>query len=72
MVHKLKQLRHDLDSGTKTLSEIIGLRVQIGFLQLTVTGYEETPGDSMPNDWMLSRNGKKYVFTPHHGLHSID
>ena len=48
----------------------IGSTVKVGFLTLTVTAKEPTPGDYMPDRYHLinTQTLKEYVFTPHHGL----
>jgi hypothetical protein len=67
----IKQIRSHLDQGLILLEEVKGLVVKVGFMTLTVTGYEETPGDYLPNKWHLEAKGKKYEFTPHHGLNLV-
>lgn len=47
----------------------IGNRVKVGFMDLTVTSIEPTPGDGMPDIYHLEAdNGRRYTFTPHYGL----
>lgn len=47
----------------------VGERVKVGFMSLTVTGFEPTPGDYKPDMYHLeSENGRTYTFTPHYGL----
>jgi hypothetical protein len=67
----IKKIREMLDNGLICRDEVKGLVVNIGFLTLTVTDYEETPGDYLPNKWHLERAGKNYEFTPHHGLVAV-
>lgn len=67
----IKQLRRMIDNGLITAQEVKGFTVKIGFLSLIVTGYELTPGDYLPNIWLLTRNGKNYKFTPYNGLEQI-
>lgn len=64
----LQKIRERLDAGLLAIEEIKGTTVKIGFLTLAIQGYEETPGDGLPNKWYLERNGQKYVFTPYNGL----
>lgn len=69
----LKALRQQLDAGLISMSEAIGQRVKVGFLSLTVTDYQTTPGDYLPNVWYLrSDNGAEYEFTPHNGLWRVN
>ena len=68
-VTTIKSLRGALDSGAILRRELVGKLVKIGFLTLSVSGYEETPGDYLPNKWHLEAlSGQKYTFTPYHGL----
>ena len=47
----------------------IGQTVKVGFMVLTVIGFEPTPGDYRPDIYHLqSSKGIKYTFTPHFGL----
>jgi hypothetical protein len=68
MVTSIKQLRQALDQLLIQPSELRGKIVKIGFLTLTVTGYEETPGNYLPNVWLLTNGPNNYRFTPQHGL----
>lgn len=68
MLTTIKKLREMIDTGLITVDEAKGLNVKIGFMVLTVIGYELTPGDYMPNKWHLTYKGKAYEFTPYHGL----
>lgn len=46
-----------------------GAMVRVGFLHLRVLKRVPTPGDGMPDEWLLeSTNGVRYSFVPHHGL----
>jgi hypothetical protein len=49
----------------------IGSRVKVGFLELTVKGFRRTPGNHLPDEYLLERGGKFYVFVPHNGLHRL-
>jgi hypothetical protein len=50
----------------------IGNNVKVGFLTLKVIEKIPTPGDYMPDKYVLQSNkGKKYEFTPYNGLQSI-
>ena len=50
----------------------VGQQVKVGFLSLRVTGLIPTPGDYRPDVYMLeSVKGKRYTFTPYHGLEAI-
>lgn len=50
----------------------VGSRVKVGFLTLTVTDLEPTPGDGMPDIYHLKAdNGRRYEFRPHYGLERI-
>ena len=52
----------------------VGEMVKVGFLSLIVTAKEPTPGDFMPDAYLLvSRDGQKqYRFVPHNGLQRIN
>lgn len=52
----------------------VGEAVKVGFLQLIVTAKEPTPGDGLPDAYLLvSRDGsKRYRFVPHNGLERIN
>jgi len=47
-----------------------GETVKVGFLVLEVVEAIPTPGDYRPDDYRLwnPKSGKKYTFTPHHGI----
>jgi len=64
----IKQLRKMLDGGLISKSELTGFVVGVGFMSLRVVGYEETPGDYLPNKWHLSDGKNNYSFTPYNGL----
>lgn len=70
-MNTLKRIRDQIDFGLILPSEAIGQRVQVGFMQLTITGYRETPKDGLPNIWELESNGKTYEFTPYNGLQRV-
>jgi hypothetical protein len=47
----------------------IGQKVKVGFLWLTITAIELTPGDFRPDVYhLIGTSGKSYTFTPHFGL----
>lgn len=47
----------------------VGQIVKVGFMTLTVIAKEATPGDYMPDAYMLqSAKGLNYRFVPHNGL----
>lgn len=50
----------------------VGEIVSVGFLKLRVTAKEPTPGDYMPDAYILCGLGdkadRKYRFVPHNGL----
>ena len=50
----------------------IGEVVKVGFLKLIITAKEPTPGDYMPDAYLLSGIGihhnRTYRFVPHNGL----
>lgn len=50
----------------------VGEVVKVGFLKLIITAKEPTPGDYMPDAYLLTGTGKnvdrKYRFVPHNGL----
>lgn len=52
----------------------VGEAVKVGFLTLIVTGKQPTPGDYMPDAYLLcSRDGqKRYRFVPHNGLERVN
>lgn len=58
----------------KTTKQIweIGHTVKVGFLSLLVIGKEPTPGDYLPDAYILAnKTGKRYRFVPHNGLEAI-
>lgn len=59
--------------NTKQVWEI-GEAVKVGFLTLVVSRKEPTPGDFMPDAYILtSRDGaKQYRFVPHFGLERVN
>ena len=49
-----------------------GSTVKVGFMTLTVKALIPTPGDWLPDKYLLeSSNGTQYHFTPHNGLERI-
>ena len=49
-----------------------GAQVKVGFLTLRVIGRMPTPGDGLPDEWLLSNEkGQHYSFQPHLGLTKI-
>ena len=42
--------------------------VKVGFLALTVCEAIPTPGNYLPDQYVLFRSGVYYRFVPHHGL----
>ena len=67
----IKYLREMIDTNLISVQETVGMKVKVGFLELTVKGYELTPGDYLPNIWHLERNGTLYEFTPYNGLQKV-
>lgn len=51
----------------------VGQQVKVGFLSLMVVGQEGTPGDGLPNAWLLmdASGSKHYRFIPHNGIERI-
>lgn len=67
-------IQHQARSGlTKTGNRWeIGQRVKVGFLRMTVTAKEPTPGDYAPDAYLLkSDKGVNYRFVPHKGLERV-
>ncbi len=51
----------------------IGSTVKVGFMSLKVIQKQATPGDYMPDAYILqSAKGQFYRFVPHNGLVKID
>ena len=71
MLTTIKKIREMIDLGLIKPEESKGFTVKVGFMTLTVVGYEETPGDYLPNKWHLESKGKLYDFTPYNGLQSV-
>ncbi len=48
----------------------VGETVKVGFLSLRITAKEPTPGDYMPDAYLLTdvTGTKKYRFVPHNGI----
>ena len=51
----------------------VGEAVKVGFLTLIVTAKEPTPGDYMPDAYLLTnqRGDRQYRFVPHNGLERV-
>jgi hypothetical protein len=53
----------------------VGETVKVGFMSLRVVAKEPTPGDYMPDAYILCGLGKneqrKYRFVPHNGLERL-
>lgn len=50
----------------------VGQTVKVGFMTLTVTAIEPTPGDFLPDAYLLvSAKGVAYRFVPHNGLERL-
>lgn len=50
----------------------IGKTVKVGFMTLVVKELVPTPGDSLPDAYILESNkGVQYRFVPHNGLERI-
>jgi len=50
----------------------VGQIVKVGFMAgLKVICKNPTPGDWMPDEYILERDGKKYKFVHHNGLSAI-
>lgn len=51
----------------------VGEMVKVGFLSLRVTAKEATPGDYLPDAYLLTdKTGTKvYRFVPHNGLERV-
>ncbi len=53
----------------------VGETVKVGFLTLRVTAIELTPGDFLPDAYLLCGLGdkadRKYRFVPHNGLERL-
>lgn len=52
----------------------VGSKVKVGFMSLVVLAKEPTPGDYMPDAYLLeSLDGQKqYRFVPHNGLERVN
>lgn len=52
----------------------VGETVKVGFLVLRITAKEPTPGDYMPDAYLLTdKTGQKnYRFVPHNGLERLN
>jgi len=50
----------------------VGSTVKVGFLSLKVIEIIPTPGDGLPDQYLLENSkGKQYIFTPHYGLEAV-
>lgn len=49
-----------------------GSTVKVGFMSLTVLRAIPTPGDYLPDAYILEAKGRYYRFVPHNGLERID
>lgn len=49
----------------------VGQTVRVGFLQLEVVAKIATPGDGLPDAYILARGAKAYEFIPHNGLTQV-
>lgn len=51
----------------------VGEWVKVGFLRLRITGIELTPGDYLPDAYLLTdaTGTKSYRFVPHNGLERV-
>ncbi len=50
----------------------VGEEVKVGFMRLTITAIEPTPGDGMPDVYHLTDDkDRHYTFTPHYGLERV-
>ena len=69
-VESIKALRACLDKGSLTYDQLRGRVVKVGFLNFTVLGCDQQQIGLNPRVWHLQgRDGQKYDFTPHLGLH---
>ena len=57
----------------KTQVWAVGEMVKVGFLQLRITAIELTPGDYMPDAYLLTdkTGNKNYRFVPHNGIERL-
>jgi hypothetical protein len=68
---KPEQKEHHMIKNSKQKWEV-GQEVKVGFMTLTVTAKEPTPGDWLPDAYLLvAKNGNQYRFVPHNGLERI-
>lgn len=51
----------------------VGSNVKVGFLTLTIIAKEPTPGDYMPDAYLLTSldGSREYRFVPHNGLERL-
>ncbi len=49
----------------------VGQQVKVGFLVLTVVAAISTPGDGLPDAYILSSKSAFYEFVPHNGLNKL-
>jgi hypothetical protein len=51
---------------------VVGQQVKCGFMTgLTVCEAKQTPGDYLPDAYLLEKNGKFYEFVPHNGIKGV-
>lgn len=51
----------------------VGSTVKVGFLSLKVISKQATPGDYLPDAYILqSAKGQLYRFVPHNGLQKVE
>lgn len=54
----------------------VGETVKVGFMQLRVVSLEPTPGDYLPDAYLLcglgANESRKYRFVPHNGLERLN
>jgi len=74
LLHRSKTTNGDIKmiTNSKQVWEV-GEVVKVGFLALRITAKEPTPGDYMPDAYLLTdKTGtKNYRFVPHNGLERL-
>ncbi len=52
----------------------VGANVNVGFMPLVVLAAVKTPGDYLPDAYILgsTKNSKLYKFVPHNGIEKLD
>lgn len=60
-------------AGRKAQLWEVGEWVQVGFLRLRITAKEPTPGDGLPDAYLLTNAAgtARYRFVPHNGLERL-